>query len=53
MPLDDGRMTETCWGNDIGGVEEELLRWRTITCLLNIHTQQEAHHGNHKLWLPR
>jgi hypothetical protein len=35
MPLDDGRMTETCSGNDIGGGEEELLRRRTITCLMN------------------
>jgi hypothetical protein len=26
---------------DDGG--EELLRWRTINCLINIHTQQEAH----------
>jgi hypothetical protein len=25
MPLDDGRMTETCCGNDIRGGEEELL----------------------------
>jgi hypothetical protein len=26
MPHDDGRMTETCCGNDIGGAEAELLR---------------------------
>jgi hypothetical protein len=26
----DGRMTETCCGYNIGGGEEELLRWRTI-----------------------
>jgi hypothetical protein len=25
-PLDDGRMTETCYGNNIRGGEEELLR---------------------------
>jgi hypothetical protein len=27
--LDDGRMTETCCGNNIGRGKEELLRWRT------------------------
>jgi hypothetical protein len=26
MPLDDGRMTETCCGNKIRGGEEEFLR---------------------------
>jgi hypothetical protein len=26
MPLDDGRMTETCCGNNIGRGGEELLR---------------------------
>jgi hypothetical protein len=26
MPLDDGRMTETCYGSNIGRGEEELLR---------------------------
>jgi hypothetical protein len=26
MPLDDGRMTETCCGSNIGGEEEDLLR---------------------------
>jgi hypothetical protein len=43
---DDGRMTETCCGNKIrrGG---ELLRSRSITCLMNINMQQEAHHSNH------
>jgi hypothetical protein len=25
-PLDDGRMTETCCGNNIRGEEEKLLR---------------------------
>jgi hypothetical protein len=34
MPLDDGRMTETCCVNIRG--EEELLRWRTINCLIKI-----------------
>jgi hypothetical protein len=34
MPLDDGHMTETCCGKNIGGGEEELLRWRTISCLI-------------------
>jgi hypothetical protein len=35
MPHDDGRMTETFCGNKIGGGEEELLRCRTINCLIN------------------
>jgi hypothetical protein len=35
MPHDDGRMTETCYGSNIWGGEEELLRWRTINCLMN------------------
>jgi hypothetical protein len=26
MPLDDGRMTETCRGNNMRAGEEELLR---------------------------
>jgi hypothetical protein len=36
MPLDDGRITETCCGNNIGGGEEELLRWRTHNCFDNL-----------------
>jgi hypothetical protein len=38
MPLDDGRMTETCCGNDIGRGEEELLRRRTHNCFVNPET---------------
>jgi hypothetical protein len=38
MPHDDGRMTETCCGNNIRGGEEELLRWRTINCLISFST---------------
>jgi hypothetical protein len=34
MPPDDGRMTETCCGNNIGRGEEELLRWRTHNCFV-------------------
>jgi hypothetical protein len=36
MPLDDGRMTETCRGNNIRRGEEELLRSRTHNCFVNI-----------------
>jgi hypothetical protein len=43
-------MTETCCGNNIRG-EDELLLWRTINCLMNMHTQQDAHHSNHNSWL--
>jgi hypothetical protein len=35
MPPDDGRMTETCCGSNVGRGEEELLRWRTINCFVN------------------
>jgi hypothetical protein len=35
MPLDDGRMIETCCDNNIRG-EEELLRWRTIICVIYV-----------------
>jgi hypothetical protein len=36
MPLDDGRMTETCCGNNIGrGEEEEFMHWRTHNCFVN------------------
>jgi hypothetical protein len=35
MPLDDGRMTETCYGNNIRRGEEEILRLRTINCWIN------------------
>jgi hypothetical protein len=35
MPLDDGRVTETCCGNDLGGGGgEKLLRCWTINCLM-------------------
>jgi hypothetical protein len=47
MPHDDGRLTETCCGSTIRGGENELLRWLIINCLMNIHTQQEAHQTNH------
>jgi hypothetical protein len=37
MAIDDGRMTETCCGNNIGrGEEEELLRSRTHNCFVNV-----------------
>jgi hypothetical protein len=32
--LDDGRMTDTCCGSNIGR-EEDLLRWRTHSCFVN------------------
>jgi hypothetical protein len=51
MSLDDGRMNETCCGNNIGGGEKELLRWWTIIALLIIHTQQEAWPRYHNSWL--
>jgi hypothetical protein len=35
MPHDDGRMTETCCGNDIRRGEEEMLRWWTHNCFVN------------------
>jgi hypothetical protein len=35
MPPDDGRMTETCCGNNIGRGEEELLLWGTHNCFVN------------------
>jgi hypothetical protein len=47
MSPDDGRMTETCCGNNIRRGEEELLHWWTINCLINIRKQQGAHHSNH------
>jgi hypothetical protein len=34
MPYDDGRIIETCCGNNIGGGGEELLRLRTINWLM-------------------
>jgi hypothetical protein len=34
-------MAETCCGNNIRKGEEELLCWRTINCLINIHTQRK------------
>jgi hypothetical protein len=34
MPLDDGRMTETCCGNNIKREEEELLRLPTTIAYL-------------------
>jgi hypothetical protein len=34
MPRDDGRMTETCCGNNIRRGEEELLRSRTHNCFV-------------------
>jgi hypothetical protein len=37
MAHDDGRMTETCYANDIRRRGEELLRWRTINCLMTIN----------------
>jgi hypothetical protein len=36
MLIDDGRMTETCCGNNIRREGEELLCLRTINCLMNI-----------------
>jgi hypothetical protein len=35
MPPDDGRMTETCSGNNVRRGGEELLRGRTINCLMS------------------
>jgi hypothetical protein len=34
-PPDDGSMTETCCGNNIGRGEEELLHWWTHNCFVN------------------
>jgi hypothetical protein len=58
MPLDDGRTTETCCGINIRGGEEELLRWKTINCLINITRNRKDttlttirdYHGNHNSW---
>jgi hypothetical protein len=38
-PLDDGRMTEACCGNNIGREEEELLRWRTHNCFVLFYAE--------------
>jgi hypothetical protein len=35
MPLDDGRMTETWCGSNIGRGEEDLLHWWTHNCFVN------------------
>jgi hypothetical protein len=35
MQPDDGRMAETCCGNNIGKGEEELLRCQTHNCFVN------------------
>jgi hypothetical protein len=34
MPLDDGRMTDTCYGSKMGRGEEELLRSQTNNCFV-------------------
>jgi hypothetical protein len=41
-PPDDGRMTERCCGSNIGGGEEELLRWRIINCWRNWRCQFDS-----------
>jgi hypothetical protein len=40
MPHDDGHMTETCCGSNIGGGEEELMLRQTINCFVKVEENQ-------------
>jgi hypothetical protein len=51
MPHDDGRLTETCCGSNIGRREEDLLRTPTDKIIYVCHVQDA--HGSTQSSIPQ